>query len=138
MQGELPLRRETGSKWHRHDWGKVMSGETVADKLFLRRFLATNLVILSLCRLLRVVSFLNSGLIRKDLLPRFAGRSTPPTWLCNSIEQVRASMIIQRYVIILTCLCLPIPASFILSSAMGSFPVRKMTTTTTMLMTRTA
>ena len=71
---QLPPQRENGSRWHAVDWEKVMAGRGVADKLFLR-----------------------SGLIRKDLLPKHSGRTTPATWHAPTFVALEALITDGRF-----------------------------------------
>ncbi|KAJ1461803.1 hypothetical protein M885DRAFT_611412 [Pelagophyceae sp. CCMP2097] len=52
---------DVGSAWKAVPWARVFSGEIIADRLFLR-----------------------SALIRKDVLPLFAGKDMPLTFACKS------------------------------------------------------
>ena len=63
----MDLKRDCGSRWHAIDWDAALAGSVVADHLFLR-----------------------SGVIRKDLLPAFCGRTTPPTGTCANYAAVAA------------------------------------------------
>ena len=59
--------QEVGSRWRAIDWDKVMGPERA-----------------------RADHFMRSGLIRKDLLPRFAGKHSPPTFVASTVAQLDA------------------------------------------------
>lgn len=63
----LPLIRSTevGERWKSVEWNEVLKGNTVSDHILMR-----------------------SGLIRKDLVPRYIGQHTPLTFLCSDSFQL--------------------------------------------------
>ena len=68
MDIKMVKEQEVGSRWRATDWDKVMGPERArADHYFMR-----------------------SGLIRKDLLPRFAGKHSPPTFVASTVAQLDA------------------------------------------------
>ena len=81
-------RHETGSKWKKTDWDRVSCAPSMLGSLI--SYVRMACLPVHMCVVRQVFAgdavanhlFLRSGLIRKDLLPRYTGTAWLHVWLC--------------------------------------------------------